>query len=115
MAADNNATVVDTSGVVPDTPGPGETAFVFTRPPKIGDIFINRTDNLTWVRAADPAGAGDIWEAITGSLVHVTDVPSEEPSDHIYVWRTGMPRAMVSWEGWGYHDYFGDWSQAAKQ
>jgi len=114
LPSDNSATVADTAGVVPENPRPGETTYVFTRPPKIGDIFVNRTDNQTWIRAANPSGVGDIWESISGSRVHVTDVPTQLPSDAIYVWKTSVPRAKVDWSV-NVGNEFNAWSMTAQQ
>jgi hypothetical protein len=38
------------------------------RPPRLGDIFVNRPDGLVWVRTSDPTNQNPIWEMLHGNV-----------------------------------------------
>jgi hypothetical protein len=64
LPADNSASVTVTPGEVPENPTGAESQYVFGRPPRIGDLFYNVPDQRLFIRAQNPAGAGDIWQEV---------------------------------------------------
>ena len=93
LPADNTAYVSDITGEQPIFPAPaGTTAHQFARPPKVGDIFMNRPDGKSWVRTNDVAGL-EHWiplptrpvvtsfSAAAGSTV---PVPDNDPNTHVF-------------------------------
>ena len=85
LAAENAATLSTKAKEVPENPGAGETAYVWTVPPKVGDIFVNRVDGMTWARVKNPApgGAAAIWEPLSspehGTATYITDTDPTAP------------------------------------
>ena len=81
----NTAYLSTTPGEVPENPGAGQTPHTFVRPPRVGDVFVNRADQVGWVRVTDTASGTDIWEPLPvprQQVVTSTDVAGEDPATY---------------------------------
>ena len=89
----NTAVLSLIPGEVPENPAAGQTAHGFSVPPRIGDIFVNRTDAKTWARVADPTGGPDFWEllpaptvtAFTAGAGASVPAPDDDPNTHVFI------------------------------
>ena len=106
LPANNTATISARTGRVPGPAGPGQTTYTFTTPPKIGDIFINRPDQEAWVYAANPSGAGNVWEPLPDRpTVMWTSAPGAvPPPTDIYRLTGGRPLYVDSSVGFSERD-----------
>lgn len=76
----------DSAAVLSTTTGDEPNTYQhYPRPPRLGDIFVNRPDGLVWVRTTDPTNQNPIWEMLHGNVF--TGYGGPLPSDLWFVTR----------------------------